>query len=118
MSCGRRMRSAARRLRLHARVSHRPDVGGQSRTAYLCRSKRGHEGANRVVVVSELEGCLHELIEAQARRTPEEVAVVYEDQRLTYRELNARADALAHSLRGLGVGPDIRVGLYVERSLE
>ena len=60
---------------------------------------------------------LHELFEEQVRRTPERVAVVYEQQRLTYGELNERADRLAHHLILLGVGPDERVGLYVERSL-
>lgn len=62
--------------------------------------------------------CLHELIEDQARRTPDEVALVFEQQRLTYRELDRRADRLARHLRGRGVGPDMPVGLLVERSLE
>jgi amino acid adenylation domain-containing protein/FkbM family methyltransferase len=62
--------------------------------------------------------CLHELIAAQARRTPDLVAVVFERERLTYRELDRRADRLAHCLRGLAVGPDTLVGLLVERSLE
>jgi len=43
---------------------------------------------------------------------------VFEGQRLTYRELDHRANQLAHRLRGLGVRPDVRVGLFVERSLE
>lgn len=62
--------------------------------------------------------CIHELFEEQAKRTPEAVAVVFEDQQLTYRELNRRANRLAHRLRGLGVGPDVLVGLCVERSIE
>ncbi len=66
--------------------------------------------------VNEL--CLHELIEAQAGRTPERVAVVFEDQRLDYRELDRRAALLARHLRSLGAGPDVRIGLCVERSLE
>src|SRR5262249_31258378 len=60
--------------------------------------------------------CVHELFEAQAERTPEAVAVVCGEQALTYRELNRRANRLAHHLRGLGVGPDVPVGLYVGRS--
>jgi len=62
--------------------------------------------------------CLHQLIEAQAKRTPERVALVFEEHKLTYSELNRRADRLARHLGGLGVGPDVPVGLFVERSLE
>lgn len=62
--------------------------------------------------------CIHELFEAQAERTPDAVAVVFEDQRLTYRELNGRANQLAHHLRSLGVGPEVLVGICLERSLE
>ena len=62
--------------------------------------------------------CIHELFEAQAERTPEAVAVVYEDRQLTYRELNRRANQLAHCLRIVGVGPEVLVGICVERSLE
>ncbi|HWO40961.1 MAG TPA: MupA/Atu3671 family FMN-dependent luciferase-like monooxygenase, partial [Candidatus Eisenbacteria bacterium] len=62
--------------------------------------------------------CLHQLFEAQVERTPEAVAVVFEDQKLTYRELNQKANQLAHHLRQLGVGPDARVAICVERSLE
>ena len=64
------------------------------------------------------EQCIHELFEAQAARTPDAVAVVYEDRQLTYGELNAQANRLAHHLRGLGVGPDERVAICVERRLE
>ena len=62
--------------------------------------------------------CLHDLIAAQVGRTPDQPAVVFERQRLTYRELENRAQRLAAHLRGLGVGPEARVGLFVERSLE
>ncbi len=59
--------------------------------------------------------CLHVLVEEQVARTPEAVAVVAEDRRLTYAELNATANQLAHHLRELGVGPDERVGICIER---
>jgi aspartate racemase len=62
--------------------------------------------------------CVHQLFEAQVERTPEAVAVVFEEQRLTYGELNARANRLAHHLRALGAGPEVPVGICVERSLE
>uniref|UniRef100_UPI0013DB290B non-ribosomal peptide synthase/polyketide synthase n=1 Tax=Pyxidicoccus caerfyrddinensis TaxID=2709663 RepID=UPI0013DB290B len=64
------------------------------------------------------EASLPELFEAQSLRTPHAVAVEYQGQRLTYEELNRRANQLAHHLRTLGVGPEVRVALCVERSLE
>ena len=62
--------------------------------------------------------CVHELFEEQAERTPDAVAVVFEDSELSYGELNRRANRVAHCLIGLGVKPDTRVALCVERSLE
>jgi amino acid adenylation domain-containing protein len=62
--------------------------------------------------------CLHELFEAQVERTPDRVAVVFEGEEFTYRELNRRANQLGHYLRALGVGPDVFVGVFMERSLE
>ncbi len=64
------------------------------------------------------EKCIHNLFEEQAEKTPDAVAVVYENQGLTYRDLNAKANQLAHYLKKLGVGPDVLVGICVERSLE
>ncbi|WKA26401.1 non-ribosomal peptide synthetase [Bradyrhizobium roseum] len=61
---------------------------------------------------------LPERFAGQVARTPEAVAVVYENDRLTYRELDRRSNQLAHHLRELGVGPEVVVGLCVERSLE
>src|SRR5262249_48338840 len=59
-----------------------------------------------------------ELFEAQVERTPDAVALEFEDQRLTYRELNARANQLAHHLQALGAGPEVLVGIFVARWLE
>lgn len=61
--------------------------------------------------------CLHRLIEEQVERTPDNVAVVFEDEQLTYRELNARANQLGHYLQRMGVGAEVLVGICVERSL-
>ncbi|HZI07468.1 MAG TPA: amino acid adenylation domain-containing protein, partial [Archangium sp.] len=61
--------------------------------------------------------CAHQLFEAQAQRTPDALAVQMGEETLTYRQLDARANQLAHHLMSLGVGPDVRVGLCVERSL-
>jgi amino acid adenylation domain-containing protein/non-ribosomal peptide synthase protein (TIGR01720 family) len=62
--------------------------------------------------------CLHQLFEAQVERTPDAVALAFEAERLTYRELNGRANQLAHYLRELGVGAELVVGLMLERSVE
>ncbi len=68
--------------------------------------------------------CIHQLFEAQVERSPEAVAVMYEDEQtahlicLTYRELNIRANQLAHFLQRIGVGPETLVGLCVERSFD
>ena len=61
---------------------------------------------------------LHGLFEAQVASTPENPALVFEGQELTYRELNERANQLAHDLRARGVGPESRVGIAIERSIE
>jgi amino acid adenylation domain-containing protein len=61
--------------------------------------------------------CIHELIEAQAARTPDAIAVQHENETLSYREFNARASQLARYLRKLGVGPDTPVGVCLESSL-
>ena len=61
---------------------------------------------------------IHQLFEEQVTKSPNNIAVVYEDQELTYQQLNERANQLAHHLRALGVGPDTLVAIAVERSLE
>jgi amino acid adenylation domain-containing protein len=62
--------------------------------------------------------CMHQVFAEQVEKTPDAVAVVFENQQLTYRELNAKANQLAHHLQGMGVGPEVLVGLCVERSIE
>ena len=73
-----------------------------------------------------LDLCIHELFQSQVEQiseggallNPDAVAIVFADQQLTYCELNCRANQLAHYLQSLGVGPDVLVGVYLERSLE
>ncbi|MET9393090.1 amino acid adenylation domain-containing protein [Streptomyces sp. NPDC006624] len=60
--------------------------------------------------------CLHEAFEAHARRAPDAVAIVHGGERWTYRRVDEDANRLAHRLRSLGVGPDVRVGLCLDRS--
>ena len=62
--------------------------------------------------------CIHEMFETQVEKTPDTIALVFEDQQLTYRELNNRASRLARYLKKLGVGPEVLVGICVERSIE
>jgi amino acid adenylation domain-containing protein len=64
------------------------------------------------------ERCIHQLFEAQVERIPEAVAVVFEEHGLSYRALDRRANQLAHHLQGLGVGPEVLVGVCLERSVE
>lgn len=62
--------------------------------------------------------CVHHWVEAQVARSPDAIAVSFDNQALTYRELNAQANQLAHYLQSLGAGPDIPIGLCVQRSLK
>jgi amino acid adenylation domain-containing protein len=73
---------------------------------------------NRTAAEVPADRCIHELFEAQAARTPGVAAVRFEEESLTYAELNERANRLAHHLRGHGVGPEVRVGVLMERGLE
>lgn len=61
---------------------------------------------------------VHQLFELQTARVPDRIALIYQDQHLTYRELNRRANQLAQHLRELGVGPETLVGILMERSIE
>ncbi|MDB9346326.1 non-ribosomal peptide synthetase [Nodularia spumigena] len=62
--------------------------------------------------------CIHELFAAQVERTPDEIALIFGEECFTYRELNIKANQLAHYLQGLGVKPEIPVGICLERSPE
>lgn len=73
---------------------------------------------NRTEAHYPIDRCLHHMIEEQAGLTPDSIAVIYEDQQLAYSELNRRANQLAHFLRRFGVGPEVYVGVCMERSAE
>ncbi len=93
------------------RVSQFPLLTGMERRQHLVEW-------NDTKTAYPQDRCVHELFAEQAALTPEAVAVICEDRSLTFAELNARANQLAHRLRKVGVGPDTPVGLWVERSPE
>ncbi|MFG6107497.1 amino acid adenylation domain-containing protein [Leptothoe sp. EHU-05/26/07-4] len=64
------------------------------------------------------EQCIHRLFEAQVAKTPDAVAIVFEQEQLTYRQLNQKANRLAHYLQAQGVGPEVLVGICVNRSID
>lgn len=81
----------------------------------------GHQllmGAHNARADYRTNVCIHELFDEAAKNRPEAVAVAFQDERLTYGELNCRANQLAHYLRARGVGPEVLVGICVERSVE
>ena len=93
-----------------ARIASLPMIGDKERKKLL------YEWNASVQPFSE-DSCMHQLFEAQTARTPNVDAIVYNGERLTYDELNVAADNWAHHLITLGVCPDARVGICVERSV-
>ncbi|MEH1938562.1 MAG: amino acid adenylation domain-containing protein [Nostoc sp.] len=73
---------------------------------------------NQTQVEYPQDKCLHQLFESQVEKTPDAIAVVFEDENMTYKELNKQANQLAHYLRSFGVKSDVLVGICVERSSE
>jgi natural product biosynthesis luciferase-like monooxygenase protein len=73
---------------------------------------------NQTKVIYRNESCIHQLFEEQVARTPESIALVFENEKLTYHDLSERANRLAKELVEKGVAPDVLVGVYVERSLD
>ncbi|MBV6623045.1 MAG: amino acid adenylation domain-containing protein [Rivularia sp. (in: Bacteria)] len=73
---------------------------------------------NRTKTEFPQDKCFHQLFTEQVARTPQNIAVVFEEQKLTYTELNARSNQLAHYLQKLGVKPEVLVGIYMERSVD
>src|SRR5260370_2625979 len=73
---------------------------------------------NATEVAYPKDKCIHELFEEQVAKSPDATAVVFEEASLSYAELNRRANQLGHHLQQLGVKPDVRLGICVERGLE
>ncbi len=95
----------------HGRVSALPLLTATERRQVLT-------SWNATATAYPAEACIHSLFEAQARRTPDATALIVQGQELSYAALNRRANQLAHYLQSLGVGPDVLVGICVERSPE
>ena len=112
-------RMAGHLERVLEQVAHDADLP-LSRMSLLSDAERRQvvEGWNRTDAAYPAEATLHGLFEAQAARTPDAVALVFEGGALPYAALNARANRLAHFLRRRGVGPETRVGICLERGPE
>ncbi|HEX2187810.1 MAG TPA: amino acid adenylation domain-containing protein, partial [Longimicrobiaceae bacterium] len=96
------------------------DALGVDRLPMLSEAERALvlEEWNRTAAGYPADRCVHELFEAQAARVPDAVAVEFEGETLGYAALNSRANRLAHHLAGFGVGPEVRVGICLERGTE
>ncbi len=106
------------RALLRGMVADETEMIGQLPLLSECERRQVVEEWNRTEAEYPSEECIHELFERQAERTPQAVAVVCEGNHLSYGELNARANRLAHHLRERGLGPGDRAVILLERSIE
>src|SRR6185312_10868349 len=98
---------------------NQPDQpSGSARYIFAWQNQQILRGWNATTTGFPTDICIHKIFEAQVEQTPNSVALFFEDTSLTYRELNQCANQLAHYLHTLGVGPEVFVGLCLERSLE
>ena len=112
-------RFAAQYLALAESALDRPEAAiGEFNILPAAERRRLLFDFNDTAAAYPTDQCIHHVIEAQAQRQPDRVAVIFNEQTLTYGELNTRANQLAHRLRALGVGPNVIVGIGLERSLE
>jgi len=96
----------------------RPDASVASLTILPEAERKLIESWQHGPAMDVADLCAHQLFERQVECTPEAIALIFEDQELTYSDLNTRANQLAHHLIDLGVGPELIVGVCLERSLE
>ncbi len=82
------------------------------------QSQPSTDDKNQISIIKQENLCAHQLFEKQVAHSPDSIALVFEEQQLTYQELNARANQLAHYLRKLGIKSETLVGICVERSFE
>ncbi|BDI15507.1 hypothetical protein ANSO36C_13090 [Nostoc cf. commune SO-36] len=87
---------------------------------YLLKESQKHllSECNRTQTDYHQQTCIHQLFEAQVEKTPDAIALIFNNQHLSYRDLNSRANQLAQHLQSLGVGTETLVGICIERSLE
>jgi natural product biosynthesis luciferase-like monooxygenase protein len=113
-------RSLASRFRAFAAAAEASPAELLAKLPLLSATERDQvlRGWNDTKIPFEHELCVHEAFARQAARTPDQTAVIFEDQTLTYSELELRTNKLARHLRSLGVRRDVRVGVSVERSLD
>jgi amino acid adenylation domain-containing protein len=105
-------------LTLLASALQAPDAPAASLTLLPETERQLIESWQHGPIVEVPDLCVHQLFEQQVERTPDAIALIFEDQQLTYRDLNARANQLAHHLIDLGVGPEVIVAVCLERSVE
>ncbi len=98
------------------RAMAKDPLGRQDAFSPLSDEERREEEAWNVTEEPYPSACIHELFEQRTEETPEAIAVAWENERWTYRELDRRADGVAAELERLGAGPDVLVGLYADRS--
>jgi amino acid adenylation domain-containing protein len=117
--CGDRIqRLSEHLLTLLASALQSPDAPARSLTLLTETERLLIESWQQGPTIDVPDLCVHQLFEQQVERTPDAIALIFEDQQLSYRELNARANQLAHHLIDLGVGPNIIVAVCLERSVE
>ncbi|QPN62714.1 amino acid adenylation domain-containing protein [Synechococcus sp. CBW1004] len=105
-------------LTLLAAALQSPDAPADSLTLLPQTERQLIESWQHGPTIDVPDLCVHQLFEQQVERTPDAIALIFEDQQLSYQELNSRANQLAHHLIDLGVGPDVIVAVCLERSIE